>query len=101
VTSVTIAGPSTRCDTGTDERQEEVVHIDLGGCPLILCGKIFPASRETFCNVYCPQFDTTKLDVVSALENIFDIPLVQLILEQNQQVRSAGFGSGKMLPVLH
>jgi hypothetical protein len=43
-----------------------------------------PASQETFCNVYGPQFDTTELDVVSAFENIFDI------CRWNQQVCSAG-----------
>jgi hypothetical protein len=36
-------------------------------------------------NVYCPQFDTTELDVMSALENIFDIPLVQLIVEETDR----------------
>jgi hypothetical protein len=28
--------------------------------------RIFPVSRETFCDVYGPQFDTAKLDVMSA-----------------------------------
>jgi hypothetical protein len=45
----------------------------------------FPASRETFCNVYGPQFDTAELDVVSAFENIFDIALVQLIVDENNR----------------
>jgi hypothetical protein len=42
----------------------------------------FSASRETFCNVYGPQFDTTELDVMSAFENIFDTALVQLTVEE-------------------
>jgi hypothetical protein len=84
---VTMAGPSTSRDNGNDERQEEIVPVGLGGCPVSLCGIIysFPTSRETFCNVYCPQFDTTELDVMSALENIFDIALVQLIVDETNR----------------
>jgi hypothetical protein len=76
---VTMAGPSTSCDNGTYERQEEIVHVGFGGCPVKFVWEhidSFPASRETICNVYGPQFDTAELDVVSAFENIFDIALV-------------------------
>jgi hypothetical protein len=45
----------------------------------------FPASQETFCNVYGPQFDTAELDVVSAFENIFDISLEQLIVDETNR----------------
>jgi hypothetical protein len=45
----------------------------------------FPASRETFCNVYGPQFDTAELDVVNVFENIFDIALVQLIVDETNK----------------
>jgi hypothetical protein len=45
----------------------------------------FPASQETFCNVYGPQFDTAELDAVSAFENIFDIALVQLIVDETNR----------------
>jgi hypothetical protein len=45
----------------------------------------FPASRETFCNVHGPQFDTAELDVVSVFENIFDIVLVQLTVDETNK----------------
>jgi hypothetical protein len=45
----------------------------------------FPTSPETFCNVYGPQFNTTDLNVVSAFENIFYIPLVQLIVDETNR----------------
>jgi hypothetical protein len=32
--------------------------------------------------VYGPQFDTGELDVVRAFENIFDVALVQLIVDE-------------------
>jgi hypothetical protein len=44
-----------------------------------------PASRETFCTVYGPQFDTAELDAVSAFENVFDIVLVQLIVDETNR----------------
>jgi hypothetical protein len=42
----------------------------------------FPASLETSCDVYGPQFSTSELDIVSAFENIFDIAVVQLIVNE-------------------
>jgi hypothetical protein len=45
----------------------------------------FPASRETFYNVHCPQFDTAELDVMSVFENIFDIAHVQLIVDETNK----------------
>jgi hypothetical protein len=44
----------------------------------------FPASRESFCGVCGPQFDTAELDV-SAFESIFDISLVQLIVDETNR----------------
>jgi hypothetical protein len=35
--------------------------------------------------VYGPQFDTAELDVVSVFENIFDIALVQLIVDETNK----------------
>jgi hypothetical protein len=54
---VTMAGPYTCRDNGTDQRQEEILHVVLGGCPVSVWENIdsFPTSRETFCNVYGPQ----------------------------------------------
>jgi hypothetical protein len=64
-----MAGPSTSRDNATDERQEEIVPRRIGR----VSSKFerenidsFPASWETFCNVYSPQFDTAELDVMSA-----------------------------------
>ncbi|XP_021913223.1 piggyBac transposable element-derived protein 4-like [Zootermopsis nevadensis] len=71
-------------DNDSEEIQEEIVHVGLGGVSSKFVWEnidSFPASRETFCNVYGPQFDTAGLDVVSSFENIFDVPLVQLIVE--------------------
>jgi hypothetical protein len=45
----------------------------------------FSASREVFCGVCGPQFDTAELDVVSAFESIFDISLVQLIVDETNR----------------
>jgi hypothetical protein len=45
----------------------------------------FPTSQGTFCGMYGPQFDTAELDVVSALEIIFDIALVQLIVDETNK----------------
>jgi hypothetical protein len=45
----------------------------------------FPISRETFCDVYVPQFDTAELDVLSVFENIFDIALVQIIVDETDK----------------
>jgi hypothetical protein len=72
---------------------------DWEGCP-------FSASRETFCNVYGPQFDTAEPDVISVFENIFDIALVQLIVDEtnnyaqqkiSQSIEPLTFCSRKML----
>jgi hypothetical protein len=41
---------------------------------------IFHFTRNIF-DVYGTQFDIAELDVVSAFENIFDIVLVQLIVD--------------------
>jgi hypothetical protein len=43
----------------------------------------FPASRESFCGVCGPQFDTEDLDVAGAFESIFDVALVQLIVDNS------------------
>jgi hypothetical protein len=65
----------------------------------------FPASRESFFRTCGPQFDTADLDVVSAFVSIFDISLVQLIVDEtNRKYRKSpdlshfalGFRSGKM-----
>jgi hypothetical protein len=45
----------------------------------------FPNSRETFCDVYGPQFNTTELDVVSAFEKNFDSALVQLTVDETNR----------------
>jgi hypothetical protein len=45
----------------------------------------FPASQETFCHAYGPQFDTAELDVMSAFGNISDITLVQLIVDETNR----------------
>ncbi|PNF14597.1 hypothetical protein B7P43_G13107 [Cryptotermes secundus] len=42
----------------------------------------FHASRESFCGVCGPKFDTAEIDVISAFESIFDISLVQLIVDE-------------------
>jgi hypothetical protein len=75
---LTMSGPLACRDNGTDERQEEIVHVGL----VEVSSKFvwenmdsFPTSRETFCNVYGPQFNTAELDVVSVFENILDITL--------------------------
>jgi hypothetical protein len=84
---LTMSGPSACRDNGTDERQEEILHVVLGGCPVSVWENIdsFLTSQETFCNVYGPQFDTAELDVVSAFENIFYIALVQLIVDETNK----------------
>jgi hypothetical protein len=46
----------------------------------------FPASRESFCGVCGPQFDTEDLDVAGAFESIFDIALVQLIVDNSMVI---------------
>jgi hypothetical protein len=83
-----MSGPSSCRDDGTDVREEEIVQVGLGGVSnIFVWGNIdsFPASRETFCNVYGPQFDAAELDVVTAFENIFDIALVQLIVDETNR----------------
>jgi hypothetical protein len=66
-------------DNGTDERQEEIVHIGLGGVFNNFVWEnidSFPASREHFVMYMVPLFDSAELDVVSVFENIFHITLV-------------------------
>jgi hypothetical protein len=75
---LTISALSTCCDNGTDTRQEEIVHVALGGVSNNFVWEnidSFPASRETPCNVNGPQFDTAELDVINVFENIFILPL--------------------------
>jgi hypothetical protein len=43
---------------------------------------LFPASQETFYSAYGPPFSTAELYVMSALENIFDIALLQSIVDE-------------------
>jgi hypothetical protein len=43
----------------------------------------FPGSRESFCGVCGPQFDTEDLDFAGAFESIFDISLVKLIVDNS------------------
>jgi hypothetical protein len=79
----TMAGPSTSCDTGTDERRDRTRRIWRESSTFVWENIYsFPASQDTFCNVYGPQFYTAELHVVSAFENIFDIALVQLIVDE-------------------
>jgi hypothetical protein len=80
-----MSGPST-CDNGTDIRQEEIVHIGLGGVSSKFVWEnidSFPVSQERFCNVHGPQFDTAELCVV--FENILDTALVQLIVDESNK----------------
>jgi hypothetical protein len=77
--------PGTHVISDSDETQEEIVQVELWGVSSkFLWENInsFPASQETFCNVYGPQFNTAELDVMSAFENIFNIALVQLIVDE-------------------
>jgi hypothetical protein len=88
VTAGTHALSDTESDNGTDERHEVIVHVGLGGVSSSFVWEnidSFPASQETFCNVYGPQFDTAELVVVSVFENIFDIVLVQLIVDETNK----------------
>jgi hypothetical protein len=83
-----MSGPSTCRDNGTDVRQEEIIHIGLGGVSSNFVWEnidSFLTSQETFCNVYGPQVDTAELHVVSVFENIFDIALVQLIVDETNK----------------
>jgi hypothetical protein len=85
---LTMSGLSTCRDNGTDVRQEEIVHVGLGVVSSNLVWEnidSFCASRETFCNVHGPQFNTAELDVVSVFENIFEIALVQLIVDETNK----------------
>jgi hypothetical protein len=75
---LTMSGPSTCPDNGTDVRQEEIIHVGLGGVSSNFVWEnmdSFPTSRETVCNVHGPHFDTAELDVVSVFENIFHVAL--------------------------
>jgi hypothetical protein len=36
--------------------------------------------------VHGPQFDTAELDAVNAFENIFDVTLVQLIVDETKRL---------------
>jgi hypothetical protein len=72
-----MSGPSICRYNGTDVRQEEIVHIQLGGVSNNFVWKnidSFPTSRETFCNVHGPQFDAAELDVV-CLKTFLTLPL--------------------------
>jgi hypothetical protein len=83
-----MVGPSTSHDNGTDERQKEILHVELAGVSNNFVWEnidSFPTSRETFCNVYGPQFDTAELDVVSVFENISDIALLQLTVDETNK----------------
>jgi hypothetical protein len=67
VTAGTHAISDSESDNATDERQEEIIHVGLGGVSSNFMWEnvdSFPASQETFCNIYGPQFDTAELDVV-------------------------------------
>jgi hypothetical protein len=83
-----MAGPSASRDNGTDERQEEIIHVGLGGVSSKCVWEnidSFPTSQETICNVHGPQFDTAELNVVCVFENIFDIALVQVIVDETNK----------------
>jgi hypothetical protein len=85
---LTISGPSICHDNGTDVRQEEIIHVGLAGVSKNCVWEnidSFPTSREIFCNVHGTQFDTAELDVLSVFENIFDIALVQLIVDKTNK----------------
>jgi hypothetical protein len=56
----------------------------------------FPASRESFCGVCGPQFDTVYLDVVSAFESILDISFVQLIIDNSMVIYRSHLNKPKM-----
>jgi hypothetical protein len=63
---LTVSGLSTCRENGTDVRQEEIVHLGLGGVSSNFIWEnidSFRASREIFCNVNGPQFDPAELDV--------------------------------------
>jgi hypothetical protein len=108
-TQLVTPGTHVISESDSDETQEEIVQVELGGVSSTFVWEnidSFPSSQKTFCNVYGPQFNTAELDVVSALENIFDIALVQLIVDEtNRKYRKVsdlshftlGFGNGKML----
>ncbi|XP_023703521.1 piggyBac transposable element-derived protein 4-like [Cryptotermes secundus] len=71
-----------------DETQEETVQVESGSVSSEFVWEnidSFPASRETFCNEYGPQFDTAELDVVGSFEKIFDIAIVQLIVDETNR----------------
>jgi hypothetical protein len=90
---LTMASPSTSRDNGTDERQEEIVHVGLGGVSSKSVWEnidSFPTSRETFCNVYGPQFNTAEVDVVECVwKHSWYCPCTAHC-RRNQQVCSAG-----------
>jgi hypothetical protein len=58
VTAGTHAISDSESYNGTNERQEEIIHVGLGGVSNNFVWEnkdSFPASRETFCNVYVPS----------------------------------------------
>jgi hypothetical protein len=84
---LTMSGTSCH-DNGTDVIEEEIIHVGLGGVSNNFVWEnidSFPTSRETFCKVHGPQFDTVELDAVS----VFDFPCTANC-RWNQQVCSAG-----------
>jgi hypothetical protein len=42
----------------------------------------FLTSGEKFFDVYAPEFDTSELNVMNVFENVFDVALVQLIVDE-------------------
>jgi hypothetical protein len=87
-TQLVTPGTHVISESDSDETQEEIVQVELGEVSSKFVWEnidSFPGSQETFCNVYGPQFDTAELDVVSVFENIFDIALVQLIVDETNR----------------
>jgi hypothetical protein len=68
---LTMSGPSTCRDNGTDVRQEDIVHVGLGGLSSNFVWEninSFPTSRETFCNVHAVQCSFSRFtDLLSML----------------------------------
>jgi hypothetical protein len=87
-TQLVTPGTHVISESDSDETQDEIIQVELGGVSRDFLWEdinSFPASRETFCDVYGPQFDTAELDVVSAFENIFDNALVQHIVDETNR----------------
>ncbi|PNF31583.1 hypothetical protein B7P43_G00790 [Cryptotermes secundus] len=81
--------PETISASERDSEPEDIVaHDELEEVPRRFVWEdidSFHASRESFCGVCGPQFDTAELDVVSVFESIFDISLVQLIVDETNR----------------